>query len=217
MKFSEWKPIYMEIARDFSFDVRADEESARKLDSLLGEPSGALRSLEGVRGGAVTVLGPAATPSAMAEAPEPLFVADYAAARLPAARRPLAVVTDLDGSMERIAELSERGAVAIVHAHGDNIIRLDGVKLFAGPVLGTCQCAPVGRLRNYGGFTDGDRAAFLAEAFGAASVDLVGFDFDNPVPKPGRDPDMKRRKLAWARRLLGCVGIPVTLGGKPLV
>ena len=33
--------------------------------------------------------------------------------------------------------------------------------------------------------------------------DLAGFDFDRPTPKPGRSPDDKRRKLAWARRILG--------------
>jgi len=54
-------------------------------------------------------------------------------------------------------------------------------------------------LRNYGGFTDGDRAVCIAEHFGAARVTLAGFDFDNPIP----DTPSKLRKLAWARKIIG--------------
>ena len=57
--------------------------------------------------------------------------------------------------------------------------------------------APVDAVANYGGFTDGDRAAFLADHCGADRLVFPGWDFDDP------DVDgMKARKLDWAERLL---------------
>jgi uncharacterized Rossmann fold enzyme len=50
---------------------------------------------------------------------------------------------------------------------------------------------------NYGGFTDGDRAAFLADEFGAGELVFLGWDFDDPRVDP-----MKAKKLQWAERLL---------------
>ena len=50
---------------------------------------------------------------------------------------------------------------------------------------------------NFGGFTDGDRAAFLADELGAADLRFVGWDFDDPAVGPE-----KARKLRWAERLL---------------
>ena len=52
------------------------------------------------------------------------------------------------------------------------------------------------------GFTDGDRAVFLADHFGAARIRLVGFDFETPNAKD-RDLRLKQRKLDWAYILLG--------------
>ncbi|MGQ0534622.1 MAG: hypothetical protein ACT4PT_00940, partial [Methanobacteriota archaeon] len=78
---------------------------------------------------------------------------------------------------------------------------------FPGPVLGTCQVMPFGRLANFGGFTDGDRACFLAEEMGAKEVLLAGFDFENPGPSS--NPIVKKRKLYWAQRLLKEIQVPV--------
>ncbi|MFA5860490.1 MAG: hypothetical protein WDA16_02220, partial [Candidatus Thermoplasmatota archaeon] len=78
-----------------------------------------------------------------------------------------------------------------------------------GPVRGSTQAAPTGRVQNWGGFTDGDRACCLAVALGATRLTLAGFDFDEPAPKPGRDPAVKARKLAWARRIIDGLGVPV--------
>ena len=46
------------------------------------------------------------------------------------------------------------------------------------PVIGTTQIEPISDVYNFGGFTDGDRAVFLAEHFGAKEIELVGFDFE---------------------------------------
>ena len=66
-----------------------------------------------------------------------------------------------------------------------------------GAVLPTTQAAPAGPVSNPGGFTDGDRAAFLADARGADRLVFVGWDFDDPDVDP-----LKRQKLEWAERLL---------------
>ena len=36
-------------------------------------------------------------------------------------------------------------------------------------------------LQNYGGFTDGDRAVFIADHFKAKKIFLIGFDFNDDV------------------------------------
>ena len=91
----------------------------------------------------------------------------------------------------------------VIHAHGDNIATLKRHALrFPGPFVLTTQGNPFGRIFNFGGFTDGDRAYFMAKHFGAQSISLLGFDFDVPRPKKGKDSRLKHRKLQWARWLI---------------
>jgi len=47
------------------------------------------------------------------------------------------------------------------------------------------------------GFTDGDRAAFLADACGADRLVFPGWSFDDPTVDA-----QKAKKLRWAERLL---------------
>lgn len=116
------------------------------------------------------------------------------------------IVTDLDGDVDDQVAANSRGSVVFVHAHGDNIATVEQlVPRFKGAVVGTCQCAPVTGLYNFGGFTDGDRAACVLAELGVRRIRLAGFDFENPSDKPGHSPDVKRRKLAWARRILAMV------------
>lgn len=113
------------------------------------------------------------------------------------------IVTDLDGIVEDQVEQNAKGTVVFVHAHGDNqkaIQRYAGQ--FTGTVVGTCQCPPPPQLFNFGGFTDGDRAACICAELGAAEILFAGFDFDNPRQKAGRDIEIKRRKLAWTKKIM---------------
>jgi uncharacterized Rossmann fold enzyme len=169
----------------------------------------------------IIIVGPACSPAEtdyFARANHPIIAADSAVSVFgDSCVTPTAIVTDLDGDLQWIAKFASRGSVVVVHAHGDNIGLLGEAKNFGDCVLGTCQCKPFGKLFNFGGFTDGDRSAFLAERFGASAIELVGFDFDKPEPKAGADPAVKLRKLAWAKRLLGFVNIPVTVGGLKIV
>lgn len=203
MKWEEWEPLYREILADFGFDRARDEEAARRLDALLkGKSAPDLHPL--LAGKRVAVCGKGSSLEADLATLQPgevVVSANGATTRLLARSVvPAVVVTDLDGRMEDLLEANRRGAAMVVHAHGDNIERLPAVARM-GRVLGTTQARPFGALRNFGGFTDGDRCVFLARAHGAASVRLLGFDFDDPSVGP-----VKRKKLQWARKLLQRVG-----------
>lgn len=108
------------------------------------------------------------------------------------------VCTDLDGTIPDIIDANRLGAIIIVHAHGDNIAMLKKVlPALNEKVLCTTQSKPLHNVYNFGGFTDGDRCVFLAKEFGARSIDLIGFDFDDPEVS-----ERKRKKLKWAKRLI---------------
>jgi 2-amino-4-hydroxy-6-hydroxymethyldihydropteridine diphosphokinase len=209
--WAAWEPRYKDIMADFGFSIPADRQAARELESLLhGRRPAKDRDLRSLLEDAdAVVAGPAL--DARLPAGDALLSCDSAIGAVVAqGRQPDVLVTDLDGNVELQVKANACCAVAVIHAHGDNLGALRRwVPHFPGQVVGTCQCEPVGALRNFGGFTDGDRAVFLAAHFGARRVRLAGFDFERPRPKPGRDPEVKARKLAWARKLVGEAGVPV--------
>jgi len=201
--FEDWEPYYLRILEDLSFDRAGDEEAAVLLSTLL--PRDNLATLRRrIRGKTITVCGNG--PNLVAELDRirgTLIAADGAANRLYAGGiRPSAIVTDLDGATEAFVEMNRAGTVIVVHAHGDNrdLLRF-WVPLFPGPLVGTTQARPLPHIHNFGGFSDGDRAVFLAYALGASEVRLAGFDLDDSSVNP-----VKRRKLAWARTLLRLAG-----------
>ena len=121
------------------------------------------------------------------------------------------IITDLDGNTEDIINANRNGAICVVHVHGDNINQfaktLDKLK---GPLIVTCQTDPVGKIKNYFGFTDGDRAVFFCSHYNPKSITIIGFDFggetgpySNPK-KPYKHPPgkRKRKKLEIARDIL---------------
>jgi len=200
------------IRAAFGYSLEADRAAANRLAARLAkEPYRCEEVLHGwrVRGRAVHVLGAADRALADAARIPPdveVWTADGATtAALEAGRTPTAIVTDLDGRVEDEVEAARNGARVVIHAHGDNGPAIDEWLPQFPPqrVLGTCQVDPVTPLLNPGGFTDGDRAVFLALSLGAREVRLYGFDFDRPGPYSGRrGASMKPLKLAWARRLL---------------
>ncbi|NMB78706.1 MAG: DUF115 domain-containing protein, partial [Methanomicrobiales archaeon] len=116
--------------------------------------------------------------------------------------RPDAIFTDLDGATDRFIDMNREGTIIVIHAHGDNMPLLNHwVKRFPGKVVGTTQAAPLPRVYNFGGFTEGDRAVFAADDMGASAITLAGFDLDDTNVDP-----MKRGKLHWARKLLALIG-----------
>jgi 2-amino-4-hydroxy-6-hydroxymethyldihydropteridine diphosphokinase len=203
MQFSDWEPHYKEIVEYFGFDRAADEEAARLLSSLLDRDN--LLSLASLtEGNEVTVCGNApCLKDEIGKITGIVFAADAAAEVLDShGICPDAIFTDLDGTTDRVVELNNQGTIIVIHAHGDNMPLLNHwVPRFRGKVVGTTQAAPLPRVYNFGGFSDGDRAVFAADELGASKITLVGFDLDDENVDP-----MKRGKLQWARKLLALIG-----------
>jgi uncharacterized Rossmann fold enzyme len=203
MNFAEWEPVYETILADFGFGRAADE----RVRDVLAELTGPF-DLNRLDATGETVIIAGAGPSLEADcerlagvcSDSAVFAASTAADRL--RERDITVdcmVTDLDKNPETVRKLTEEGTPVAVHAHGDNgsLIREVVPTLDTENVLGTTQAAPAGSVMNFGGFTDGDRAAFLADYCGTDSVRFVGWDFDDQSVDP-----VKRRKLVWGERLL---------------
>jgi uncharacterized Rossmann fold enzyme len=137
--------------------------------------------------------------------PPALVAADGATARcLDAGLVPELVVTDLDGPVPSEVLANARGALVVVHAHGDNLPQLARwVPEFGGEMAGSWAGPPSEQLIDVGGFTDGDRAAFLAHHARARRILLWGFDFDEVEELRPEEATRKRAKLRWARELIG--------------
>ena len=203
LSFEEWEPWYREILAYFAFDPVMDEESAHVLAGLTHRDD--LSDLDRrCRGKTVTICGNARSLRQELECIQGVvFAADAAALVL--FRNdilPDAVFTDLDGATEEFPVMNEQGTIMVVHAHGDNIPLLRyWVPRFHGPFVATTQGRPFSHVHNFGGFTDGDRAAFAAHSLGARKVAFIGFDLDDTAVDP-----LKQGKLHWARKLLALLG-----------
>ncbi|AAB86073.1 MULTISPECIES: 6-hydroxymethylpterin diphosphokinase MptE-like protein [Methanothermobacter] len=218
MEVQVWLRWYTRILDDFGFDRRADEESASYLDAFLRE-HGCLRvddidvpSSDFIVFGAGPSLRSHLKRFRALDEPMTVISADGATtALLEEDVLPDIIVTDLDGKMEDIIEANRQGAVVVVHAHGNNLPALRRYLPLLQNIIGTTQSIPHGCLHNFGGFTDGDRAVFLAAALGAGRIVLAGMDFGEVVTRYSR-PDMdselgpadpvKRLKLEYASRLI---------------
>jgi uncharacterized Rossmann fold enzyme len=203
MEFETWEPVYEQILVDFGFERAADERARDTLADSLSRVTTLSPDTLDFAGQTVAIAG--AGPNLEAEA-ERAAGADAVLAASTAADRLTDVgvgvdcmVTDLDKNPETVARLTAEGTPVAVHAHGDNIPAIEAhVPTFeAGAVLPTTQAAPTDTVFNPGGFTDGDRAAFLADHCGATALTFPGWDFDDATVGP-----MKARKLGSAERLL---------------
>jgi 2-amino-4-hydroxy-6-hydroxymethyldihydropteridine diphosphokinase len=214
VRYDAWAPRYASIREEFGFPFDREERAADVLESLLPPKARAdplARLGPRLRGRDVVVVGlaPDAGPPPVWRLPAApgrpeIVAADGAAARcLDGGLVPAVVVTDLDGPVPSEVTANQRGSIVVVHAHGDNIPALERwVPEFPGELAGSWAGPPRPALLNVGGFTDGDRAAYLAEALGARRILLWGFDFDRVVEGPGEGRSRKLAKLAWAHRLL---------------
>lgn len=201
MNYETWEPIYEAILADFGFDRTSDERARDRLAELV-EPFD-LDRLAVVSGKTVAVAGAGPSLSSeldLARQADLVFAASTAADTIREAGIAVdLMVTDLDKNPETVEALTGEGVPVAVHAHGDNVPAIEAfVPTFdTQHVLATTQAEPTQVVRNFGGFTDGDRAAFLADHFGAGELVFLGWDFDDPAVDA-----MKRQKLVWAERLL---------------
>ncbi len=205
MEWEEWRRIYKKILEDFGFEEARDEEAARiaagikKSNISLGE----MKKI--ISGKVVTICGAGENlEEEIGEIEGVVIAADEATSVLMAnGIFPHIIATDLDGNIEDIIDANEKGSIAIVHAHGDNMDALRKyLPLFRGKILLTTQAKPFNEIYNFGGFTDGDRAYCLARHFKAREIKLVGFDFEKPREKEGKDMEVKKKKLEWARKII---------------
>jgi uncharacterized Rossmann fold enzyme len=201
MNYRTWNPVYERILTDFGYSRAADERARNALAALTGPADESRFDRLGGATVAVAGAGPSLGDEVDVAADADIVVAASAAARtLRAAGVDVdLMVTDLDKVPTTARDLTHDGVPVAVHAHGDNVSTVERwvPRLDGDHVVPTTQAEPRGPVVNYGGFTDGDRAAFLADAFGADSLRFPGWDFDDETVSA-----TKRRKLTWAERLL---------------
>ncbi len=213
MDFAAWEPIYERILEDFGFDRKGDEEAARFLSLMLTEKNTSNLSeiKDKISDKPVLVCGNApALRNELLKLDLSSFViiaADGAAAVLmDMGRVPDVICTDLDGNSEADVEKEilacTRGSIVLIHAHGDNMDKLEKYVPRFRRFIATTQAQPIDNVYNFGGFSDGDRCVFVAREFGAKSIRLAGFDFEDPSVNP-----IKKKKLKWAKELIGMLGI----------
>ncbi|MBD3216196.1 MAG: DUF115 domain-containing protein [Candidatus Lokiarchaeota archaeon] len=124
----------------------------------------------------------------------------------------LAVFTDLDGITSKEFDWVE---FVIVHAHGDNIDKLNEFQediIKKENVIGTTQVDPKDPILNPGGFTDGDRIFYFLREFLSPTqkLYLIGMDFNGNIGKYSKQnytenqeaSPVKRKKLQYAIKLL---------------
>lgn len=202
ISFETWEPIYESILSDFGYDRSADETARDVFCQLLqGTEPLTIESLS--LPGTVAICG--AGPSlgdelSIVRSADTVIAASTAADILLELGVSVdCMVTDLDKNPDTVRRLTAQDVPVAVHAHGDNInaLRTFVPSFSSEAVIPTTQTRPVGPIKNPGGFTDGDRAAFLAHAAGAQSLTFAGWDFDDPSVSAE-----KAKKLEWAERLL---------------
>jgi uncharacterized Rossmann fold enzyme len=209
MDFATWEPIYERILEDFGFDRTGDEKAALFLSRMLTEENTvSLSELKAIISGKpVLVCGNAPglrnDLSGINFSSFTVIAADGAAAVLmDMGVVPDAICTDLDGNSEADIEKEilacEKGSIVLIHAHGDNIDKLEKYVPRFKRFIATTQARPFGEVYNFGGFSDGDRCFFVAREFGAKKIRLAGFDFEDNDVNP-----IKKKKLKWAKKLMG--------------
>lgn len=211
MSVRGWNTRYSEIIKEFKYNKKNDLRSALKLNSLLKRRFSINHLKKLIENKPVFVIG--AGPTLTASLPIlkkykgiTTIVSDGASrAFLENRIRPDIIITDLDGHIPTLKKFGKTNTIFIVHAHGDNIEKLNLVSNFKN-CLGTTQTKPIRKIVNFGGFTDGDRGVFLAHHFNAEKIILFGMDFGTKIGKYSKskimDKKTKIKKLNYAKKLL---------------
>jgi len=218
MELEIWMDWYKEILDDFGFSREDDEKSARFLnDYLVDNPEYSVEYLPS--GDNFIVFGAGPSLKAHVQALKKVDLAEFViisadgatSALLEEDLVPDIVVTDLDGKIDDLLTANKLGAIMVVHAHGNNLESLEKYLGDLNMIFGTTQSTPLEQVHDFGGFTDGDRAVFLAVELGAKKIIMAGMDFGDVVTKYSR-PDMeqaigpaddiKKMKLEYAEKLV---------------
>jgi uncharacterized Rossmann fold enzyme len=219
MFYKEWKSIYKKIVKDFNFNIENDEKAAQVLNALLENRKNLFNvekfeKLLNKREVVVYGAGPSLKNNIIRYGNQlknkVIITANGATTALLENKIfPDIIVTDLDGNINDQIKANSMGSIAVIHAHGDNIDKIKKfVMKFKGKVLGTTQINPISYkyIYNFGGFTDGDRAVYLASHFKVKKINLVGFDFNGEIGEYSfsinKDIKKKLKKLKWCEHLI---------------
>lgn len=217
MIYKNWEQIYKKILKDFNIKESEDKKSAELLEILLSNksifPIENLSQLIKDKQVFVFGAGPSLENSIIKNKKHfnssiKISADGATSALIKHAIYPDIIVTDLDGNVKDQIKSNDKGSIIIIHAHGDNkdkIIKyLPEIK---GKIIGTTQTDPskFKNLYNFGGFTDGDRAVFIADHFNAKKINLIGFDFNGKIGKysfsENKNKKLKIKKLKWCKKL----------------
>ena len=208
---SGWKKRYFSILKELNYSEKKDKESALILDSILKKTDSIEKIRKLIQDRTVLVIG--SGPSLSIAIPKlkklekSIKIAADSSLKLLVDNEiiPDIIVTDLDGDENTIERISKTKSIFVIHAHGDNIEKLQMVKKMKN-CIGTTQTNPFNKIQNFGGFTDGDRGVFLASHFDAKKIILFGMDFGNQVGKFSNtkrsDREIKLKKLEIGKDLL---------------
>lgn len=217
ISLNDWWPWYNRIASIFGYDKTKDQRAADILSALLTKKAinlNEFRALVADRSVLVFGAGPSLEENLRKVSAEGIlercviFSADGATTALLRIVKatPNVVITDLDGTIRDLLLADKLGATMVIHGHGDNIDQLKRhVPKFV-RAFGTTQVEPRSDVYNFGGFTDGDRAVFLAVAMGARLIALAGMDLGNVIGRYSKtyvsSVEVKKLKLKICRELL---------------
>jgi 2-amino-4-hydroxy-6-hydroxymethyldihydropteridine diphosphokinase len=206
-----WKKRYFSILKELNYSQKKDKESALILDSILQKTDTIKKIEKLIQDKTVFVIG--SGPSLSFAIPKLKKLKRSIKIAADSSLKPLVdngiipdiIVTDLDGNEDTIKKISKTKSIFVIHAHGDNIEKLEMVKKIKN-CIGTTQTNPFNKIKNFGGFTDGDRGVFLASHFNAKKIILFGMDFGNQIGKFSNtkksDREIKLKKLEIGRDLL---------------
>ena len=215
MTIRGWKIRFKEIRKEFGYSEKDDLDSAKKLNSILKKRFSKNQLQSMIENKTVFIVGAGPSLSKSLKYVKKcenvtIIVADGAVRGLLEQNiKPDILVTDLDGDLNSIKRIGKTQIPIVVHAHGDNYELLEITKEFSN-VIGTTQTKEFGKMKNFGGFTDGDRCIFLAEYFNAKRIVLIGMDFGKQIGKYSKykvsNPKIKLKKLRFGKRITEWIG-----------
>ena len=134
MMISGWEKRYFSILKELNYSEKKDKESAVILDSILKKTDTNEKIREIIQGKTVFVIG--SGPSLSIAIPKlkklkkSIKIAADSSLKLLLDNEiiPDIIVTDLDGDENAIKKISKTKSIFVIHAHGDNIEKLQMVK-----------------------------------------------------------------------------------------
>ncbi len=205
----EWNYIYEEICRNLHIDCKMDNASAERLGTFKNYSDILMKRLKHLQSRNFLVVGnsPHVDMNSFVKTARPdeiIAVADSAIRVIPPSFIPHIIISDLDGDLLKIKNMVRSGSILFIHAHGDNMEKIQhNAEDFSGLFIPTRQGERPEYMYNPMGFTDGDRAVRICRDLGAKNIRLFGFSYDNPYEKG--DIDLKRKKLAIAKRIIDSI------------